>query len=361
MNNQSKQLSPVQLGLFILSAQIGMGVATFPNLLAKQVGHNGWITISLTGGLASGATGIIMLLLKRYQDCSIYEINHFLLGKWLGKVVNYGLLVYLLMTTTFSIMIFSKQVQLFHLSQIPLPIITILIILPTVFLVKNGWRAIGRFSYFMIFIFSAVFIISYQLFDDFRISFLKPVEASDWVGIFSAIPTVFLGFISLGLTAFVYPAVQDRRQVMRWTIVANFLTLTFFELLYIVSTGVFGEAVLVHLESPLFSMARAIRVPIIERLDLFFFLLWFPLMEGTVRSYFAVAYDGIRQLFHLTSSNYTLAMFTSALILLSLSLGGILQISFFTNLVNFFGCGVILYLIACFGCSFVWKNGVPSK
>jgi spore germination protein (amino acid permease) len=359
--NQKDQISSIHLGLFVLGSQIGLVIITFPATLAERVGHDGWIPILLTGLLAIGATSLIMLLLKRYRDLSIYEINRLLFGKWLGQVFNYLLLAYLLFLAGVSLRLFAEFIRLFHLTRIPPPIITVLIILPTILLTKKGFRAIGRFSYFIPVVLLAGLILAFKLFGDLRISFLKPVGAAGWPALMKAIPTLVFTFIGLELPVFLYPAVKDRRQAMRWAVTANIVSLLFFELVYVCSVGIFGEVMLKRVVSPIFSLSRYIQVPIIERADLFFFLLWFPLLESTFRAYFATAYEGTKKLFHLKETNLSLVLFTLALVVLSLIPSDLNQMFQLNNLVNFSGMAVIFYLIACFALSFVRRQGVTIE
>jgi spore germination protein (amino acid permease) len=356
--NQKDQISSIHLGLFILAGQLGLGIITFPATLAQRVGHDGWISILLTGLFAIGATSLIVLLLKRYRDLSIYEINRLLFGKWLGQAVNYLLLAYLLFLTGVGLRFFAEFIRLFHLARIPPPIITVLIVLPTVLLTKKGFRAIARFSYFMLVVLVAGFIMDCQLFGDLRISFLMPVGAASWPELMAAIPMLVFVFIGLELPAFIYQAVKDRRQIMRWAVIANIISLLFFELVYVYSTGIFGEVMLKRIVAPLFSLSRYIQIPHVERADLFFFLLWFPLLEGAFRSYFAVAYEGTKKLFHLKATNWSLILFTLVLVVLSLIPSDLNQAFQLGDLVNYCGIAVIFYLIVCFAFSFIRRRGV---
>jgi spore germination protein (amino acid permease) len=359
--NQKDQISSIHLGLFILAGQIGLGIITFPSALSELVGHDGWISLLLTGLFAIGATSLIMLLLRRYQDLSIYEINRLLFGKWLGQSFNFLLLSYLLFLAAVGLRLFSEFIRLFHLTRIPPPIITVLIILPTILLTKKGLRAIGRFSYFIPVVLVAGLILAFKLFGDLRISFLKPVGAAGWPALMKAIPTLVFTFIGLELPVFLYPAVKDRRQAMRWAVTANIISLLFFELVYVCSVGIFGEVMLKRIVAPLFSLSRYIEVPIVERVDLFFFLLWFPLLESTFRAYFATAYEGTKKLFHLKETYLSLILFTLALVVLSLIPTDLNQAFQLGDLVNYSGMAVIFYLIACFAFSFIRQRGVSVE
>lgn len=362
MNVQRDQISSLHLGLIIISAQIGAGIITFPEQFTKQTGHHGWISIVLTGLLATGACWIIGTLLNRYQDRSIYEINDCLFGKWLGRIINCGLLFYLIGITASCMREFAIFIQLFMLTNLPPPLVMTLILLPTFFLTKNGLRAVGRFSYFLLVILGGVLLLASLQFSNIRMTYYQPIIPNEWNGVISAVPVVFYTYIGLELTAFLFPAVRDRKQAIKWTMLANLFSMLFFTILYLVSIGVFGEAVLPRLVAPIFSLSRTLKLPLIERVDLFFFLLWFPLLESSVRSFFAAAFDGLRRLFPVKNSYPTLTLFTIGLILGSLIFipGDLTEVFQIGKLNTYAGIGVTGYLIACFILSFILKKGIPT-
>ena len=82
------QITAKQLGVFILSAQVGLGVIGLPSDLAKAVGHDGWISILSAGLLSTLVTIILIALLRRYSNQSIFEINRYLFGNILGQTIN---------------------------------------------------------------------------------------------------------------------------------------------------------------------------------------------------------------------------------------------------------------------------------
>lgn len=362
MNIRRDQISSLHLALMIISAQMGSGIITFPEQFTKQTGHQGWITILLTGLLATGACWMMTALLNRYRDCSIYEINYCLFGKWLGQIINYGLLLYLIVTTASCMREFAIFIQLFMLASLPPPLVMVLILLPTYFLTKNGLRAVGRFSYFLLVILGGILILVSLHFPNIRMTFYKPLIPTDWNGVISTVPLVFYTFIGLELTVFLFPAVHDRRQAMKWTLIANLFSMLFFTLIYLVSIGVFGETVLPRVVAPIFSLSRTLKLPLLERVDLFFFLLWFPLLESGVRSFFATSFDGLRRLFPVKNSYPALTLFTAGLILGSLIFlpGDLTAVFEFGKSFTYAGIAITGYLILCFILSFMLKRGISE-
>ena len=359
--SQRNQISVIHFGLFILSGEIGLGIIVLPAVLAEKVGHDGWITVLFAGLIGIGLTWTVMQLLRRYHDQSIYEINRLLFGKWLGQACNYILWIYLLGMAVFFLRIFSEYIQLFQLVRIPSIIVTILIMLPTLFLTRKGYWAIGRFSYFLVVILGAFVLLGLKAGADIRLSFLQPVGSAGWPKLLKTIPTIFFAFIGFELSAFIYKDVKERRQATFWALSATIITLLFLELVCLCTTGVLGETMLKQMVAPLFNLSQFVRFPFFERMDLFFFILWFPLLETTFRVYFATAYTGIYKLTRLNDSLLYYALFSLIVFGLSLLPTDLNQMMQLGMVVNLAGTAVILYLVFCWGFSLLRRQGGTNK
>jgi spore germination protein (amino acid permease) len=359
--NSTNRITSKQLALFILAAQIGAGMIILPYHLVYETGHDGWLSLLLTGILSTIAIVPIMLLLRRYHDKSIYQINPQLFGHWIGKALNFSLLLYLIFLTIVGIRLFAEFIRLFQLEQIPPLMINLLIIVPTVYLTRYGLKPVARFSAFLLVILTIFLLSAWLVKSDIRLSFLEPVGVVGWGPILKNIPICFISFIGFELTAFVYPAVTDRDQALKWVIIANLVATFFFVALFLVTTGLFGEELLKRMVSPLFSLSRYIKISLVERIDLISFLLWFPLAESSFRSYFFSAYDGFRSFFRIENRSYILLLFTVALVLLSGIPADLNQVLQLMKLVNFTGIAVITFLIVCYGFSFLNRRGVKNN
>ncbi|HEX3046868.1 MAG TPA: GerAB/ArcD/ProY family transporter [Bacillota bacterium] len=353
---QKNQITAIHFGLFVLSGEIGLGIILLPTVLAEKVGHDGWITIFLTGLIALGLTWIMMLLLQRYHDRSLYEINRLLYGKWLGQAINYILWVYLLFMAVFFLRLFSEYIRLFHLVRIPPNIVTTLIMLPTLFLTRKGYGAIGRFSYFLVVVLGVFMLLGIKASSNIRVSFLQPVGSSGWPKLLGTIPTVFYAFIGLELGAFIYADVKERKQATLWALGATITTLLFLELICLCTTGVFGEVMLKQMIAPLFNLSQYVQFPFVERVDLVFFIFWFPILESTFRAYFATAYTGLCKLARLNDSLLYYILFSIIVFSLNLLPADLNQIIRLGMVVNLAGSLVILYIAFCWGFSLLRRQ-----
>ena len=151
MENRNR-ITAKQLGVFILSAQVGLGVIALPSTLAKEVGHDGWISILSAGLLSTLIIIVVIALLRRYSHQSILEINRSLFGKVLGPILNLLLILYLSFSMVAAFRYFTEFIKLFTLEATPEIFLALLIIAPTVYLSWYGLKPVARFSdYFLFF------------------------------------------------------------------------------------------------------------------------------------------------------------------------------------------------------------------
>lgn len=206
------QITAKQLGIFILSSQVGLGVIGLYPALPKTVGHDGWIAILGAGVLSSISIAIIIALLRRYGEQSIFEINRYLFGNFFGQTVNLLLLLYLSFLMIAAFRYFTEFIKLFTLETTPELILALLIIVPTAYLSWYGLKPVARFSTIIFFILFCIVLLSFSTISRARLTFLLPVGAADPTALLKSIALAFLSFIGLELTVFLYPYVIENNR-----------------------------------------------------------------------------------------------------------------------------------------------------
>ncbi|HEY8344643.1 MAG TPA: GerAB/ArcD/ProY family transporter [Bacillota bacterium] len=355
------QITAKQLGIFILSSQVGLGVIGLYPALPKTVGHDGWIAILGAGVLSSISIAIIIALLRRYGEQSIFEINRYLFGNFFGQTVNLLLLLYLSFLMIAAFRYFTEFIKLFTLETTPELILALLIIVPTAYLSWYGLKPVARFSTIIFFILFCIVLLSFSTISRARLTFLLPVGAADPTALLKSIALAFLSFIGLELTVFLYPYVSDKHNVLKSVITANLCTIGFTLIVFLITTGLFGENLLKTQVAPLFNLSRYCRAPYFGRVDLFFILLWFPLLEGTFRSYFFTTYDCMRRFFPCKNQKILFSLYLVLTIFFSRLPKDFSQASQLAQIVNILGFAVIVFLVLCYLLSLINKRGVKSR
>lgn len=361
MLDNKHKITSIQLFVFIIAVQIGIGIITLPSMLVEIAGRDAWISVVLAGIASSFVLVVIMLLLNRYKDKSIFEINSLLYGKYLGCFLNLFIAAYSFGAATLGVRIFTDVVKTSTLKLTPPIFLAFFIMIPTIYLTWYGLKAICRFANILLFIFSLVVIFFMLINKDFRLTFLLPVAGAGIGPITMAIIPSFFGFLGIELVTIIYPNITDKENAMKYALAANLFSMTFFIIVIAFTTGFYGEEMLKKLEFPLFNIARSYKAPVFERIDLFFVALWFPAMASSLRKYFFASYYSINKLFNIKKRGILLAMFYVSAVLASRIPRDLAQTNNFLELLNFIGIGFFSFLCISYLLSFVNKRGVDIK
>ncbi len=347
-----------QMALFTFVTQTGLGVIILPTVMAKEVGHDGWISLLISGAMAILLSGLFALLLSRYEDKGIYDINKLIFGKMIGTVFNILLLVYLLLAAARGVRIFTLFLRLTVLPLSPPLAISPFILLPSIYLVYQGLKYVCRFKYISVLSYVIVVLFMALIVKQSRLSFLMPIGEAGVIQIVSSIQKSFMAFIGLELIVFLFPEITDKKKAFKWHMLASAFSTLLFVITVGVSTALFGEHFLKIQTIPLFNMARAYNAPIIERVDIYIISLWFIVMGCAMRAYMFTAYYSLQKLFKMRNTKLSLGLYFVVLVLLSRIPRDINEAFMFLDISNYIGVGVSLFFVLCLCLSFFRKKGV---
>jgi spore germination protein (amino acid permease) len=317
MNDTRQDITSVQLMAFTISGAIGVGILLLPSLLAEEVGHDGWISSLVGGFICLIVTVMIMLLLRRYINKSIFQINILLYGKIFGYILNLFFIVYLIFITGITLRIFEEVTNIIILKLTPALVTTVLIILPTIYATSKGLKVVCRFS---VLLFIAYFILILSLLlaiHNLRFTYIMPIGKAGFIPIIKSMKVTIYSYLGFELATLIYPNVKDKEKALKYMVISIIFTTIFFTIVVSISTMLFGEIKLSMLVFPIYNIEQSITVPVLERLDTVFILFWFPTMGGTIRSYFFSLYYSISMLFNIKRKKLLLAIVTIIEIIIS--------------------------------------------
>lgn len=361
MTQSKNSISSKQLMLFIIAAQVGLGIISLPSGLAQLTGHDGWMTILLTGLLALGLNTIIILLMKKYKSLSIVEILPHLFGRILGTIINIFLALYLAFASVLGISLFAIFVKLTLLPNTPSNILVIFTMLPAFYIILKGLKPVARLFSLSLVSYLSVLVYILLIAGELRPTYLLPVGASGIMPVLSSIPICYLGFIGFELSAFLYADVSDKKNVMKYTSFAMLFSIIFYIVVTVAITALFGENMLKELVIPLFSMTRVYNSPILERVDLYFTAAWYFALGCSASSFFSVGYYCFGRIFAIQNSKVLYYIYIVSVILLSFIWKDINTIIKLEEFLNYIGMGVSAFFIVCLLLSFFKKRGIETN
>jgi len=358
MDSKNNQITSGQLMALIVSIQIGAGALTLPADLARASGHDGWISVLVYGIITAVVILILIKLMNRYNNKSIYEINKFLYGKYLGGLLNLLIVLYLWYGTCIGLRTYINIIHIHLLRATPSLVLSIFTLIPTYYLTWYGIKYVSRFAPIIYISVSFCFFLFFLVFKDLRFNFLMPIGQSGIEGIKASFSPCIFTFLGYEVISVIYPEILNKKKAMKYAISANIITTIFCIILLLVTTSFFGEEMLKKSMYPTFMLSRSYRAPIIERMDVLFIAMWLPVIAMTTRGYFCITYYSINKLLNLKKKAIYLILFTSITILLSNVPKSISQISNYSDVLMISGTLFSIFLIICYLFSFIRKKGV---
>ncbi|ADK14624.1 Spore germination protein B2 [Clostridium ljungdahlii DSM 13528] len=348
MDDKRHQITSKQLRTFALSSQIGLGIMTLPSVLAKKVGHDGWIAVILTGVLVLLSSLFELALLKRYKNNSILEINIKLYGKSLGVILNFIFICYTFAFAALNIRLLTGIVSVLVLRETPKIVISFLIALPTTYLTAKGLKVICRFTT-LLYLSHIVIIFTFaMIIKDIRITYIMPIAKSDFNLIIKSLPYTIYSFLGFELASVFYPNVVNKEHITMHIIQGVLYTTLFYLIIVVVSVLIFGEMKLKMLVFPIYNIEEAVRVPVIERFDMIFILIWFPMMASSVRNYFFSSYYCVLKIFRIKRKKLLIAVIFIMMFIIGVTLRDIQMICRYINYMAIWGIMNIAFIIISF-------------
>lgn len=360
MNKKENQISSAQLMSLIISMQVGTGTLLLPGNLASY-GHDGWIAVIIYGLLIAVVTAIIISLLKRYENQSIYGINNFLYGKYLGSAFNLLIVLYLWYSSCLSMRTLINILHAMVLRTTPSIILSIFVIIPTYYLTWYGLKYVARYSILIYVSLAFCYILFFLVFKGLKITFLMPVGESGIIGIKNGFSGCMYAFLGYEVIAVIYPEITNKQKAFKYSLNSILITTIFYTVVVLVITAFFGEKTLEKSLYPIFMLSRTYRVPVLERIDVLFLCICLPAMSMAMSGYFSVTFYSINKLLNLKKKAIYLILFASITIFLSMIPKSNSNLYNYNQIIVISGISFSIFLVLCYIFSFIRKRGVKKN
>ena len=314
-------------------AQTGVGVAGLPRVIFLEAGHDAWISVLMSGVLLAAAITVMVLLLKNYDSADLYGIHKDLFGKWIGGLLSFVYIGYMLTIAYLIIMHYTEMVQAWVFPQMPTWVLSGLLIFLTVYAVLGGIRVLVGVS-FMTFVlaFWLLFVmyapIKYMDFTHFFPMWNHSIKEL-WMGVYKTSFSV----IGFELLLFVYPFVKDKNKVLKYTLFGTAYTIFLYFVVTFVAIGFFSEMTLEKTIWPVLSMFKIVRIPNLERFEFIAVSYWMFVILPNVCLYFWAATRGMKRVFGLKQKK-SISMFAALLWISSFFIDQRIEMNTFTDKVG---------------------------
>lgn len=300
MKNQSN-LTSIQLILFIIQTQIGVGVLGLPFSVFSISKGDAWISVLLAGIVVQILITFFWLLGRRFPAKSLFQYSIQLAGKAGGTFINVSYVLYGLLVTSLILMYSTAIIKTWVLTLTPKWIIMFLLMGTAIYLGKellrdicNVYVVVSGLIFFLIMI-SIVVLIMYPV--DWR--YLLPIGHSGGINILKGIKEAYFSMLGFELLLFLFPYFQHNgeRSVLFSASIANLSVTLIYTFLTIVSLVTFSPEELVIIPQPVLYYVKSLYLQIVERVDLVFVSLWVVSVITSITSYLFLSTEGIANTF----------------------------------------------------------------
>ncbi|WP_338472917.1 endospore germination permease [Niallia sp. XMNu-256] len=254
------RISYLELALIMYSTVVATAILYIPYITAQHAKRDLWLSPiwgSLSGFLI---VMIIIKLSKLYPGKTLIEYGEMILGRFLGKIVAFIYLFFLLHNTALAFREYGEFIESAFLHKTPIIVVTGSIALSCAIAVHGGIETIGRCALIFLPVVFALYILIYVfLIPDLNVKNIFPILQD---GIMPSLkgsiaPHAWLSQFSL--MSFLIPLLTKRQKVLKWgmfSVIACVLTMVFINL---GNLFLFGK-IISNLHFPVFEAARYISI-----------------------------------------------------------------------------------------------------
>jgi spore germination protein (amino acid permease) len=341
-----KKLNGYHIVFLTQSTMLGLGLFSLPNDIS-HVGYNQWLIPIILGAVANLSLLPIIALCKKFPSDNLFKINEKILGRVLGKVANFILLLYAIISTTSVSQGYIRLVQTVVLPQYTIMVTSISFFFVLVCIVNGGIKSVARFCIFAIFITSWLIIYLKWAFESGNWLHVIPtfeVSGEQW---FRALLNGSVAMFGYGVLLFYYPYIKNQEKTLFYTSIGIWIAVFFYVLVSIASIVYFSPWQLDNVLYPVLNLFQAVQLAFVERIENFGTALWVFLILSTSSIYLWVAKKGLDALFS-NHKNRTWHLYAAAFFSWILFTGPVpfhIQVVLYEEWRNFYGYGLLLFPI----------------
>ncbi|MDQ0201367.1 GerAB/ArcD/ProY family transporter [Neobacillus ginsengisoli] len=301
MESKEESISSFQMFFFIVLTSIGDGILTFPNMVYKDARQASWISIFITGLLAGLLVLTYVYLNKQFPKQTIYEICMVVFGKWVGRIIIVGYILYFFLICININQMYLVTINNWILTSTPKWVILLLMLMLGIYLGKENLRIIVRFFQLSFWIIILLMLMNLGAIPYLHWNYLLPFNGIPFVNILKGSNSSISSFLGFDSILIILPFVTGN---LKSKLTSSFFSILFITVtyLYIILTCIlfFSSKEMILIPQPILYLYKSLTIfGVIERLDLIVVALWIVMIMTSYISYLYLSNIGICTLFHL--------------------------------------------------------------
>lgn len=314
-------IKPFGLFASLVVTTIGVGVFAYPRELAETVQTNGWIITLLAGGIFNIIVYIINKLIKLNNYNSFNNIIVDSLGKWVGYIVIFLFVFYLILATSIQVRSFVTVLNKYLLERTPTEFLLVTIILSATLLTSYSKNTLAKFnqvSFFIMFI--PTIFIGLVLIKGCDITNVLPIGQVPVKNYFQSLYSTVAVFAGFEIMFLFSPMLDDRKKILKSALSAGCFIGVFYCIVVIFSLSIFSQYELKKIIWPTITMVTAVEIPgaFIERWEGIIMALWIFFNFTTVCNVIFFSANIVKESFNLKKEKIVSVIFVPIIYALAL-------------------------------------------
>lgn len=292
MFSENNRISERQAFRLLTYDLLGLSTLILPGVLARTAGRDGIFSIAI--GMAAAILYLRMLCALQ-KDCAL-DFPAYLeqrLGRFWGKLVQAGFLLYLLLLAGYTAYLFADAVLMSLLREESFYLVLCLLLILVFYGLWGGLEGRARIYELLFWVLLIpLFLMLFFSLDEIRTDYWSPVFTAGAGSVAEGGYYVFSALAIIMLILFLGNRVKKKETLFRLGKRALLLTGGIHAVLYLILLGVFGERALGSMEYPAVTLMSTVRVSglFLRRTDAFMFAVWFFTLYALLAS--SIFYSG---------------------------------------------------------------------
>lgn len=316
------KISSLQMGLLLYPVIIATAILSVPSITAKYAGNDMWIS-PIIGSFAGVLTIIISVWLHHlYPGKTVIEFSGEIIGRIPGKLVNFLILFFYLITTGVVVRSYSEFIVTSFLFKTPQIVVISSMVALCAFCVYGGLEVLARIGQllFPVFLLPILFSVIF-LAPDLQMKNIFPILENGLVPPLKGAIPLAGWFAEFFLIAFLLPFLSDKKKGMKFGLFSVMMAMLSLVVVNLVVLFVLGETTKNKLY-PLMNAARYASVGgFFENMEAVVMTVWIAGAFVKITAFYYVSALGIAQ--YLNLSDYRPIIWPLGILIVQLSFWGL--------------------------------------
>jgi spore germination protein (amino acid permease) len=286
----------IQLFFLVLQTQIGIGVLSLPYNLYGVSGKDAWISAIIGGAACQLVIVLFWLLVKKFPNQSLFEINTTLLGKFIGTIINYGYIIFYIFLSSLIAVLYVNVLKRWIYHETPAWVLILLLSSVAIYFAKENLRKMARFFVLVSFLLIFLFLLTINAYQTTDIRYIFPIGDSGMIKIILGSKEAIMSYLGFEILLFFYPYVEGKPiQALKMVSLSNLIVTIFYAYITFTSLVFFSPEEMPIVPEPTLYLLKAITYSIIERVDLLFLAIWIVSVITSLLMYIYIASTGMQR------------------------------------------------------------------